>query len=215
MLNVFELVSSEVRRIETDDESKITRLQSIFSFIDYSKLSMFQISYIPGPLQSYGYIRGIFRAEIFPSESLQGLDADLESAIQERVRQGVNLRESDKYFDFLIHENAFRMRVCSHEQMIDQIESIKVYAKQSNIEIGVIPSNLNYLELNFEPPQISFDIFDEKFLLLQGNMSPINVWEEEMVFGYSTYFQKLKQSAVTGDKLIAKLDSTIRTLEIY
>ncbi|MDX2244923.1 MAG: Scr1 family TA system antitoxin-like transcriptional regulator [Leptolyngbyaceae cyanobacterium bins.302] len=213
LFNSFEVVSADLRRVRITEDSKATQIQSRFSFIDYQELRMFQISYIPGPLQSLGYIRGIFRADIFSLLEQSNAEQDMATAIDERVRQGQKLRDSSKQFDFIIHENAFRSRICSREQMIEQIESIKAFSNQPNIRVSILPFRLNYLVLDVEPPQVSFDVFDSKLLILQGNVSAINVWHEELITGYKQYFEKLKAIAISNESLLPELDRITSELE--
>ena len=211
---LFEIVSGNLYRVQTSKDSKLTQVQSLFSFIDYDELRMFQLSYIPGPLQTRGYIRGIFRADIFSTPADVDVKTDLNTAINERVIQVEKTRDSNKKFCFLIHENALHTKVCSQEQMVEQIETIKLISHQAHIEIGIIPLRLNYLNLDVEPPQLSFDLFDKKLLIIQGHPSSINVWDAELIEGYSQYFDKLKAVALFGEYLIAELDRIILVLDM-
>jgi transcriptional regulator with XRE-family HTH domain len=209
---LIEKVSDRLHRIKIGKDAEFTRMQKLVSALEYDELRMFQMSLIPGPLQTRAYTHAIFFTDVPTTYNELAIKSDLETAMHERIEQTKKLYNFDKKFTFLIHENALRTRVCLQKQAIDQIEHIKLVSQQPHIEVGIIPWYVNYFDLNLEVPQSNFDLYDNKLLSIQLDVGFVNIWDEELIEQYNQYFLKLKRAAVFKNALYDELDRIIHEI---
>ena len=213
LIQLAEIVSDRLHRITIGSGAEFTRIQKLITTIDYSTLRIFQMSVVPGLLQIEQYIKGIFLTDIPSSYTEDDINNDIYPAIQERISQTRKITETDKQFCFLIHENALRTKICSVSDMLIQLDYLKLISRKSNIEIGLIPLDTDYSEVDVECPQCNFDLYDESLLMIQIHEGFLTIWDEYLRQRYSNYFQRLKEISCFDNLFEKKLDIIMNSLK--
>lgn len=143
---------------------------------------------IPGLLQTAGYARAIMThvAELWDT-------ADIDAAVEARMRRQEVLYDQSKTFEFVITEAALRLLPCPLQVMAGQLDRL-LSLDLDNVTLGVIPMGV----------QLAVPSFTD-FLLLDGratvetHVSEDEVGEAESV-AYERIFGMLMAEAVTGDE---------------
>ena len=98
----------------------------------------FEISVVPGLLQTEDYARAVIRYNRHSS-------IDMEERLRRRMgRQGILDDENPPMCIFVIDEYALRRRVGDAKVMADQLARLRDLAEQPNIVIKIIPSGTEY-----------------------------------------------------------------------
>lgn len=97
-----------------------------------------EVSYVPGLLQTPGYVR----ARMEENVRLYGADpAEVDAAVQARLRRQQALYDSSKRFEFVLAESCLRLVTCPPEVMRAQLDRLLSLADGtlSNVTLGVVP----------------------------------------------------------------------------
>lgn len=101
-------------------------------------LQNFDLSVIPGLLQTPDYARGVLRHN-------QHSTIDIEERVRRRIeRQKILNDENPPICIFVIDEYALRRAVGDRDVMLDQLTRLRDVAQQSNIVVKVVPSGTDY-----------------------------------------------------------------------
>lgn len=203
-----EVLLQEFNRFDVSRRGEFSKTQRAISVLGYQTLRVFQVSLVPGLLQTKEYVDAVFSsAKLSPFLPAGGdVDKDLRQAIKERLRQQENLNKKDKRFAFLIHESALRTRVCSDKEMVAQLRHLKSFVGRENVEVGVIPWRANLPVLGVEFPMHSFDIFDETLVSVELFVGTLDIWDPAAVKEYVYLFSSLRKAAVYGQLMQEELD---------
>jgi transcriptional regulator with XRE-family HTH domain len=169
-----------------------------------STLQFFETTFIPRFFQVPGYTRGIMT---WVNQEL-GLGRDIDEAVA--VRQAdVNYLYSGKQFDLLITEPVLRWRhesmpVAVMRQQLDRLLSIDGL---DNVRFGIIPMAGPVKVW----PVHSFEIYGE-VLMLETIYDEQRIEDEEKVTLYRHTFDRMRDSAVTGDAAQQLIHDAIRAL---
>lgn len=97
-----------------------------------------EISYVPGLLQTPGYVR----ARMEENVRLYSADpAELDAAVQARLRRQQVLYDTTKRFEFVLGESCLRFLTCPAEVMLGQLDRLLALAdgSLSNVTLGIVP----------------------------------------------------------------------------
>lgn len=213
---IFTLADSllqRTHRVQLGREGEFTRIQRLVSSLDYAELRMLQVSVVPGPLQTPAYARAIFFGAPPSRREHPDLDRDLDAALAERRKQSTRLDDPRRRLSFLIHESALRTRTCAPRAMAAQLRHLGDLSQDGKADLGLIPSSLEYQKLGLEPPQNSFDLYDDKLLAVDIYAGWLNFWDESMIADYRAYFDRLRAVAAVGEAFRRELDRIARDSE--
>lgn len=167
-------------------------------------LQFFETTFIPRFFQVPGYTRGI---TTWVNQEL-GLGRDIDEAVA--VRQAdVNYLYSGKQFDLLITEPVLRWR---HESMPaavmrQQLDRLLSVNGLENVRFGIIPMDAPVKVW----PVHSFEIYGD-VLMLETIYDEQRIEDEEKVALYRHTFDRMRDSAVTGDDAQQLIHDAIRAL---
>jgi transcriptional regulator with XRE-family HTH domain len=102
---------------------------------------VFEATVIPGLLQTAEYAR----ARLAQGVILFKVRNDINEAVQARMKRQELLYRSDKRFHFIITEAALRLRLCSPEVMLGQLDRLISLSALPNVKLGIIDSNTQYV----------------------------------------------------------------------
>lgn len=164
----------------------------------------FQPAVVPGLLQSSGYAEAILTG-------VQGVILDAAdpepvvlAAVAERVSRQQLLADSGKSFCFLITESVLRNEICAPAEMLAQINRMRdVAARQSNVEIGVVPDGVP-LEL---PPMHGFAMLDESMVILDIFNTGILTRSRKDIESYRRVFDVFETHAVAPGDFLDKYEA--------
>jgi Domain of unknown function (DUF5753) len=145
-------------------------------------LRAMQTAVVPGLLQTEPYARAIFRGL---AELHRKGDVDIDAAVRERIRRQELLYQPGREFRFLLTESAVRARVGAPSVQRAQLDRLLVVASLDTVRLGVLPSSVETLT----PPDHSFDIFDERLVLVETINAELAIRDVEDVALYAQLFE--------------------------
>ena len=157
-------------------------------------LREFQTALVPGLCQTADYARAIFEG----NAAIHG-QRDVEAAVRERLRRQELLYQSGRRFRFLITEAALRARLCPAGVHRAQLDRLLVLAGLDTVEVAVLPPSTELTH----PTIHSFDVFDEKLVLVETFNSELGMRDAEDVALYVTLFDTYWALAEHGEAATA------------
>jgi transcriptional regulator with XRE-family HTH domain len=158
---------------------------------------------IPGLLQTTAYARSV----ITQAASLYPEDADVDAAVQARMRRQDVLYDTSKTFEFILTEAALRLMPCRAQVMLGQLDRLLSFGLD-NVTLGIIPFGQAQLM-----PLNSFYMLDDD-LTVESWTGKIEEHGGEQAALYDRIFGVLMSEAVTGEdarRLIASAAEDLRT----
>lgn len=161
----------------------------------------FQLTLIPGLLQTAEYARRVFLAE-------EPDRMDIGEAVAARLERQAGLYDADKHFEFVMSEAALRWRVGPAYVQAAQIDRIRQVTTLENVYVGVIPVDIEAPIWRYHP----FGMFDTQdddgpaLVIVETLGLNLSVSDPETVERYRTAFRELQQAALTGVALAEVLD---------
>ncbi len=153
-----------------------------------------QTALVPGMLQTADYAREIFRG----LAALQG-QRDVEAAVHQRLRRQELLYEPGREFRFLITEAALRARLCPPGVHRAQLDRLLVLAGLDTVELAILPWTAELSKATTH----SFDIFDDRLVLVETVNAELAIREAEDVALYAKLFELYWGVAVQGEQASA------------
>ena len=166
---------------------------------------VFEVTVIPGLLQTPGYARARF------AEGIRRLKVpnDLNEAVQGRMaRQGI-LHRPDKRFHFVLTEAALRYRLCSSDVMLSQLGHLISFTALPNVRLGIIDFDTQYVT----SPWHGFWIYDNEKVLVETMSAALDLRQPEEIELYSGAFEQLAAVASYGRSARAIITRAIDDLE--
>ncbi|MCG8920688.1 helix-turn-helix transcriptional regulator [Actinokineospora sp. PR83] len=177
------------------------RQQEISRFEERARCARnFQITMVPGQLQTEGYMRGCF-----PSLPEPEVDA---AVAARRSRQRI-LDHPDKEFRFAIAEGAIRWCRGTPGVMAEQVRHLIDLTGRDNITLGVIPWRTPVLA----QPRHSFYVYDDKFVGISLHSAYTTLRDPSDVAHYVALFDTLHQSCVHDDEARSVLGAILADYE--
>jgi Domain of unknown function (DUF5753) len=118
------------------------------------------------------------------------------------------LYDQAKRFEFLLLENALRLRVCPTDVLRGQLGHMLALSTLSNVELGVIPADSQLATA----PMHGFWIFDDELVLVETIAAELMLREPEEIALYGSVFDTLREAASVGDEMRLILASLLKDL---
>jgi transcriptional regulator with XRE-family HTH domain len=154
-------------------------------------LRAFETMVVPGLLQTGDYAR--YRMQ--DAKALYGSPDDVAEALQGRMARQQVLYDPGKRFQFVLLENAVRLRLCPPEVLRGQLGHLLSMSTLNNVELGIIPVDV---EVETAPAH-GFWIFDDDLVLVETIAAELMLREPEEIALYTRVFETLHRSARLGD----------------
>jgi hypothetical protein len=157
-------------------------------------LCTLQTALVPGLLQTADYARAVFRG----LAELQG-QRDIEVAVRERLRRQELLYEPGRRFQFLLTEAALRARLAPPPIHRAQLDRLLVLAGLETVELAVLASETPLIKATTH----SFEIFDDRMVLVETITAELAIREAEDVAFYTKLFELYWGIAEHGEQASA------------
>ena len=157
-------------------------------------LCTLQTALVPGLLQTADYARAVFRG----LAELQG-QRDIEVAVRERLRRQELLYEPGRRFQFLLTEAALRARLAPPPIHRAQLDRLLVLAGLETVELAVLASETPLIKATTH----SFEIFDDRMVLVETITAELAIREAEDVAFYTKLFELYWSIAEHGEQASA------------
>jgi transcriptional regulator with XRE-family HTH domain len=143
---------------------------------------------IPGLLQTAGYARAIMTqvADLWGT-------ADVDAAVEARMRRQEVLYDQSKTFEFVITEAALRLLPCPRQVMAGQLDRL-LSMDLPNVTLGIIPMGTPLAVSPFN----NFDLLDDR-VIVESHGAEDEPGEDESAV-YARLFDSLMAEAVTGEE---------------
>lgn len=160
---------------------------------DASIVRNFEVSLIPGVLQTEAYTRALFAAD----ETFTDADADLAVALR-AVRQERLRAERPLMFEAVVHEHALRLPVGGPAVMADQLRHIAEVAELPNVALHVLPvARGAYPDMSapFVLLRFDVDVLPERVYIPHA-MGQLYIEKPEQVRAARLKFDRLRAAAL-------------------
>jgi transcriptional regulator with XRE-family HTH domain len=153
-------------------------------------LRVFEVTVIPGLLQTAEYARARF------AESIRRLKLpnDIDEAVQGRMMRQAILYRPDKRFHFVLTEAALRFRLCSPEVMLGQLDRLVSFSALPNVRLGIIGFETQYAT----SPWHGFRLYDNERVLVETYSAALDLRQPQEIELYGNAFQRLAAVASYG-----------------
>ncbi len=150
----------------------------------------FEATVIPGLLQTAEYAgvrlaQGIIMFKVCN---------DINEAVQARMKRQELLYQPDKRFHFVITEAALRLRLCSPEVMLGQLDRLISLSALPNVRLGVIGSDTQYVV----GPWHGFLLRDNDRVMVETFSAQLNLAQPQEIELYSNIFDQFAAVASYG-----------------
>ncbi|MFI7337072.1 helix-turn-helix domain-containing protein [Streptomyces sp. NPDC050085] len=161
-------------------------------------------SVLPSLLQEQGYAQGLLRM----MTAFQGTPDDVDAAVQARLSRARLLHHGPRTLCALMEETVLYHRVCSREDMTQQLRALLTMMCRPNITLGVLPFGA---ERTVWPGE-SFYVFDYAEVALETFTATITITAPGEVTSYRDAFEQLAASAVYGPQAAECIERALRAL---
>jgi transcriptional regulator with XRE-family HTH domain len=151
----------------------------------------YEATVIPGLFQTPDYARHLL---ILNSELMQS-PRDTEEALSARMKRQEVLYEGGKTFRVLIWEGALHALVGPHDVLAGQLDRLVGLIGLRQVELGIVPFGAR-LKLS---PKHGFWIFDEQRVVVETINTEFTLESAEDVVLYKRVWDRLHESAVSGE----------------
>jgi len=162
-----------------------------------------QTSVVPGALQTADYARAVFRGVA----ALHG-PRDIDAAVHHRVQRQQVLYEPDREFRFVLTESALRARVGPVAVHRAQLDRLLVLAGLPALTLTLLPWSAELPT----PPDHSFDIFDDRLVLVETVNAELAIRNAEDIALYARLFEQYRAAGVDGEQAAALISRIAREL---
>lgn len=152
-------------------------------------LRNFQAAVIPGLVQTPGYARRMFE-EV-------GLDThtqDVGRALAVRLDRQAILHDPNRRFGFVITEAVLLWPREGVPEMLAQLDRLQAVSELPTVDLAILPLGITppYSPIN------SFDIYDDKLVLIETLTEQLAVRDSSDVASYVRAYEAFRQSALSG-----------------
>lgn len=150
----------------------------------------FESTVIPGLLQTAEYARARFTQGV----TMFKVRNDINEAVHARVKRQDMLYRADKRFHFLLTEAALRLRLCSPEVMLGQLDRLVSLSALPNVRLGIIGFETQYVVA----PWHGFWLLDNDRVVVETFSAELNLAQPQEIELYSGIFDQLASVASYG-----------------
>lgn len=178
-------VQEQIGRLERD----ATRIDALDWFV------------LSGLLQTKRYAEHLFR--LFREITF----ADAQTAVQIRIQRQNILRRRRRHFRFIVAEHVLLTRFCGRDVVVEQINHLRTALHAPNVELRIFPLGRWTTAI----PVNGFDIFDDKFVLIEARDFQLRLWADTDVKGYRDDFESIWSASISGKSENADMLENIRS----
>jgi transcriptional regulator with XRE-family HTH domain len=152
-------------------------------------LRNFQAAVIPGLLQTPGYAR-----KMFEEVGLDTHTQDVGRALAVRLDRQAILHDPNRRFGFVITEAVLLWPREGVPEMLAQLDRLQVVSELPTVDLAILPLGITppYSPIN------SFDIYDDKLVLIETLTEQLAVRDSSDVASYVGAYEAFRQSALSG-----------------
>ena len=190
-LHTLETQHAEWRRVLQRGLSPVQR--ELADFEEKTKLfRVVEVTAVPGLLQTAEYARACFEESV----RTHGIPNDVDDAVRARLRRQDVLYRADKRFHFVVTEAALRIRMCSDDAMLAQLERLVALSALRNVKLGIIGFEARYVI----SPRHGFWIFDEDLVSVETHSAGLHLAQPQEIELYERVFDQLAAVASYGSE---------------
>jgi len=151
---------------------------------------IFEATVIPGLLQTAEYARARFH------ESVRRLKIsdDADEAVSARLRRQEILYRPGKQFHVVLPEAALRLRLCSVDALLGQLDRLTSISHLPNVKLGIIAVEAEYVV----SPWHGFWMYDDKRVAIETFSAELDLRQPQEIELYSDAFDQLSAVASYG-----------------
>ena len=172
-------------------------------------ITWFEPCAIPGLLQTPEYAKAIFFEHQYPLLFGEVSLSDRELAFKARMERQAVLYETTKKFQFIILESALRTNVISSESMIHQLNKIRVISHQPNVDIKIVPDDIQLPLLVSSP----FVIYDQDLLHVDSSIGNIGTAVQPAIDEHLKIFTSFEKQSLQDYNAQKFLASRVEALK--
>ncbi|KNB51511.1 helix-turn-helix domain-containing protein [Streptomyces caatingaensis] len=150
----------------------------------------FEAGIIPGLFQTPEYARSVLSRYA----ELRGVAEDVEEGVRARLARQDVLNDRGRSFRFVVWEGALRARLCSPEQMRDQLCYLTRFLRSETVSLGIIPFEADVRLA----PDVGFWIHDERLVVTETWNAEIWLDSADDIALYAKVWETLAAAAVYG-----------------
>lgn len=151
---------------------------------------VFESTVIPGLLQTAEYARARFAQGVMMFK----MRNDIDEAMQARVQRQEMLYRAEKRFHFVLTEAALRLRLCSPEVMLGQLDRLVSLAALPTVKLGIIGFDTQYVVA----PWHGFWLLDNDRVMVETFSAELNLAQPQEIDLYGSIFDSLAAVASYG-----------------
>jgi transcriptional regulator with XRE-family HTH domain len=165
---------------------------------------VFEATVVPGMLQTAEYAR----SRLAQGAVLYNTGNDINEAVQARMKRQELLYRPEKKFHFVITETALRLRLCTPEAMLAQLDRLISLSALQNVRLGIISSATQYVI----GPWHGFWLRDNERVLVETFSAELNLVQTSEIALYSKIFDLFAAAASYGRSARAIITGVIDDL---
>lgn len=167
-------------------------LQTLIEHEDRAtRISEFQVVYVPGLLQTREYARAVVSACVnVPEEEVEG------RVVARLTRQGIFNRENPIPFAFLVHEYALRLPVGGEEIMSEQLHHLLRMSVRPHITLRVIPAEVGAHAGMTGDFRIMEFPDHRPVVYMENETSSLFLEEREEISAYQAIYKRLRRTSL-------------------
>jgi transcriptional regulator with XRE-family HTH domain len=151
---------------------------------------VFEATIVPGLLQTAEYAR----ARLTQGVILYNAANDINEAVRVRMQRQELLYRPDKRFHFVITEAALRLRLCTAEVMLAQLDRLMSLSTLPNVRLGIIGADTQYVV----GPWHGFWLRDNDRVLVETFSAELNLVQAPEIALYGRIFEQFAAAASYG-----------------
>ena len=152
-------------------------------------LRNFQAAVVPGLLQTPNYAR-----KMFEEVGLDTRAQDVSRALAVRLDRQAILHDPDRRFGFVITEAVLLWPRGGIPEMLAQLDRLQAVSELPTVDLAILPLGISppYSPIN------SFDIYDEKLVLIETLTEQLAVRDSSDLAMYVKAYEAFRESALSG-----------------
>lgn len=161
-----------------------------------TRIGEFQPSMISGLVQTAEYARESLHIPSGPI-AFGSSDADIEEMIATRLRRQQSLYDPAKNVQVVMLESALRVRLCSVETLIGQLDRLVAVSGLAGVDLRVVP---------FEAPlpvfPMGFRIYDDDLVIVESLSGEQPLSDPDEVALYAEFFDAVREAGTSGREAV-------------
>jgi len=172
-----------------------------------TRIAEFQPAMIPGLLQTAAYARDVLTRPCGPT-SVGVTPDEIDQIVGKRMERQQVLYNPRQKIQIVMGEAALHTRFGTTETLIGQLDRLLALTGYTHVEIGVVPFTAKMPIF----PLTTFILYDDH-VLIESITAQQRLASPDDVKAYETYFEQLREAAVTGhelETLLTRISTALR-----